>query len=331
MNFRALLFFWFLTVASLSVLSNAALAQSSQDVRYYNGTVELAAELMVPSAEGPRPAVVIAQGALYSDRTNRWSREVAYLFRDSGYVVLLTDKRGSGQSGGDWRSTAFEDLAQDVIAGVRLLQAHGRVDPTRVGIVGLSQSGRYVPLAATRAPDIAFVVSISSDTVSFLEQSLHEMANVARQNELSAAGVQAIVDLNLQAAHYLLSGEWEPYGTARAQALQQPWGAVAQGFPATPDAPVWEFLRLNSDFNPMAYWPAVRQPVFVMLGIEDERDNVAVRESVDRLQFGFALSGKTNYTIAVIPEAGHDAGLLSDGPALEQSRAALTAFITSLP
>lgn len=331
MKSRILQLTWLLLTGLVALHPGGARAQSFQDVFYNNGDIQLAAELMLPATQGAQPAVVIAQGALDSDRSNRWSRAIADIFRDNGFVVLLTDKRGSGQSAGDWRTTAFEHLADDVLAGVDFLRARQDVDPARVGIVGLSQSGRYVPLAATRMPEIAFVVSISSDSVSFLEQSLHEMANVARQNGLDAASTQAVVDLNLKAAHYLLSGDWEPYRDAREEALQQPWAQIAAGFPETADSPIWDFLRLNSDFNPMAYWPAVTQPVFIMLGVEDEHDNVAVAESVHRFQFAFGLAGKTNYSIAVIPDAGHDAGILGEGWPAKQSHDALISFISSLP
>lgn len=323
---------WWAVLACLVLAMEAPTQakESSYDVRYLNGKIQLAAELLLPENDGPHPGVVIGQGALDSDRTNRWSRKVAEIFRANGYIVLLTDKRGSGHSAGDWRSTSFEQLAGDMIAGFEYLRTRKDIDTSGIGLVGLSQSGRYVPLAAIREPKIAFVVNISGDNLSFLEQSLHEMGNVARQSGFGRTIRQEVIGLNLLAARYLLNGNWADYEKARQKALQGPWKTIAEGFPATRDAPIWNFLRLNSKFDPMAYWPAVSQPVLIMLGEDDEKDNVAVSETMRRFAFAFEQAGKTNYRSVVISAAGHDAGLLSGGKVGEQSRKVLENFIYSL-
>ena len=84
------------------VLADLVSAQSIQtiDVRYESGKVTLATLLMLPPGDKPVPAAVIAQGPGASDRTNRWSREIAEELVNNGLAVLLTDKRGAGVSGG---------------------------------------------------------------------------------------------------------------------------------------------------------------------------------------------------------------------------------------
>lgn len=271
----------------------------------YRSSVPLAAVFLKPAGPEPWPAAVIVHGSGASDRTNVWARAVAEVFVERGVAVLLTDKRGSGQSGGDWQTVGFEELASDAIAGVDYLKTRPDVDGRRIGLLGLSQGGWIVPLAAVRDADVAFVVNVSGATVSYAEQTMAEMQNTARQAGLTGAAVQEIVELNKAAGRYLLGGSWPEYAAMRERALAGPARRVAAGFPGTADAPVWQFLKKVGPYDPAPYWSVIAQPVLIAYGEKDEEDNVPVEESVRRARFIFEQTGKTNYRIVVVPAAGH--------------------------
>lgn len=277
----------------------------TEEVRYASGDVALAGLLMLPDARGPVPGAVIIQGSGRSDRTNQWARAIAEELVRGGVAVLLTDKRGTGASAGDWQTAGFDDLAGDALAGVAALRARPEIDPARVGLAGLSQGGWIAPLAASRSPDVAFVIDVSGAAVSYAEQSFHEMGNTARQAGLSDAGVGEVLALNRAAGQYLIDGDWAAYERARQHALGSEARPVAEGFPAARDARIWTFLRKSFAFDPMPYWIVLRQPVLVLLGADDERDNVPVAASVQRLERGWATAGKRNGRVVVIPGAGH--------------------------
>lgn len=293
-----------LLLSTANALADAPAPPREEDVAY-GGDVKLAAALLLPDGRGPWPAAVLAQGSGSSDRTNLWARGMAELLREHGLAVLLTDKRGSGKSAGDWRTAGFDELAGDVLAGVRYLRGRKDIDATRIGVVGLSQGGWIVPVAAARDSGIAFVVDVSGAGVSFAEQSFVEMANTAAKAGLSRDGVEEVLRLNALAMRFLVAGAWAPYQAARERALHGPAKEIAAGFPSTPDAAIWTFLRKVATFDPLPYWLTVTQPAFIAYGEDDEQDNVPVRESVHRLEFVFARAGKTNYRIVVAPKAGH--------------------------
>ncbi len=280
------------------------LAGPGEDVRY-GADPELAAELLLPDAEPPFPGAVILQGSGPSDRSNPWSRAIAEELARSGLAVLLTDKRGCGASRGEWRTAGFDELADDALAGVGFLRSLPEVDPGRVGLVGLSQGGWVAPVAAARSREVAFVVDVSGAAVGFVEPGLFEMANTARQAGFSEEVVGEVLELNRLAGRHGLAGEWAPYERARARALEGPWKAIAAGFPASADDPLWTFLRKVGSFDPLPHWALVSQPALVLYGAEDERDNVPVAESVRRLEHAFALARKTNARIEVVPGANH--------------------------
>ena len=302
---RLLLALLLLAAPEVARAQASAAPYRTEEVRYRNGDVELAGLLMLPPAAGPVPAAVIIQGSGRSDRTNQWARAIAEELVHGGTAVLLTDKRGSGASGGDWRTTGFADLAGDALAGVEVLRTRADVDSTRLGLVGLSQGGWIAPLAAARSRHVAFVVDISGAAVSYAEQSFHEMGNTARQAGLDEAGVREVLALNRAAGTYLVTGDWAAYQRAREHALGTSARPVAEGFPASADAPIWTLLREVFAFDPLPYWIVLPQPVLVLLGADDEQDNVPVAVSVQRLERGFASAGKTDGRVMVIPGAGH--------------------------
>jgi dipeptidyl aminopeptidase/acylaminoacyl peptidase len=289
----------------LALTAAAADASEPIEMRYANAGVELAGELLLPERGERHPALVVVHGSGPNDRRNAWARMIGALFVERGIAVLLTDKRGSGASRGDWRTAGFDELAGDALAGVAALRARDDVDATRVGLLGLSQGGWIVPLAAARSPDVAFVVDLVGASVSYAEQTFHEMANTARASGLDEDATRTVLALHRATGRYLAGGDWEAYARVRAAAMRTPAAKIAEGYPGSPDAPIWTFLRKVSAFDPLAYWAVLEQPVLVVYGAEDERDNVPVAESERRLRFAFERADKRNHTVAVIPGVGH--------------------------
>ena len=274
------------------------------DVRYRSGDLELAAALLLPGGAGPFPGAVILQGSGDSDRGNDWAREIAEGLARRGIATLLTDKRGSGASQGDWRTSDFRALASDALAGVAFLRAHPRVAREGVGLVGLSQGGTVAPLAAAESTDVAFVVDVSGSATTAVEQVNHEMRNTFRQAGLDEEQVEEGMRLQALAGDFLRTGAWDPYAAAREEALRGPLAPVAEGFPAERGSWVWTFWRGILDHDPIPAWRRLRQPVLVVYGERDERDNVPVAESVRRLEA--ALAGRSApWRVEVVPGTGH--------------------------
>jgi dienelactone hydrolase len=130
-----------------------------------------------PKAAGRRyPGAVMVHGSgrvTGQELLERAGRRLIAL----GFAVLAYDKRGVGGSTGEYSSIGpansdrmFDLLAADALAGIAALKARPDVDPARVGLVGFSQAGWIMPLAASRSRDVAFVVIISGPAVSVGEE-----------------------------------------------------------------------------------------------------------------------------------------------------------------
>ena len=130
----------------------------------------------IPRAGVPGVAVVHGSGTMPRDRHRYLVRPLNAM----GVAVLVYDKRGVGESTGTYHNIgtgnsieALGQLAGDASSAAKVLAAHRGVDPKRIGLIGQSQAGWIMPLAASRDPGLSFLVVISGPAVSVGYEILH--------------------------------------------------------------------------------------------------------------------------------------------------------------
>lgn len=165
-------------LAALSAfLRTATPAGADQALQLQSDGASLAAIIDVPeTVPRPLPAVVLIHGSgrvTAHDMLANAGRRLTAM----GFAVLAYDKRGVGGSTGEYTSIGpansdrmFGLLAGDALAGVDALRARKDIDARRIGLVGFSQAGWIAPLAASRSPHVAFIVTISGPAVSVGEE-----------------------------------------------------------------------------------------------------------------------------------------------------------------
>ncbi len=159
------------------IVFNQAAAQTLDSIRQTDITftsegVLLAGTLFSPT--DPQAAIVLVHGSGLEKRMNGFAKRLA----DRGIAVLTYDKRGVGASGGTYAgpevgtnnvdSANLSLLAKDASAAVNKLQEVAMDLP--VGLVGSSQAGWIIPMAATLNPSVDFMVLFSGPTITSLEQ-----------------------------------------------------------------------------------------------------------------------------------------------------------------
>lgn len=277
---------------------------SEEEISFDSDTLQMGGLLFMPEGSGPFPGAVFIRGSGDSYRDSLWARSFVDAFASHGIAVLLPDKRGNGTSEGDWRTADFNDYALDTIAGVEFLAGNPRVDPARVGVIGLSQGGHVAPLAGSLSSEISFVIDISGAATTPVEQVNHEMRNTFRQAGLDEEGIMQGMELQRLAGAYVRTGDWESYESAMARALVSPIASVAEGFPQTPDSWVWNWWRGIGDFDPIEHWSSLGKPALIVYGEDDELDNVPVKESVRRLE-PLRQQSWPSFEVLLYPDSGH--------------------------
>ncbi|MEA2439146.1 MAG: uncharacterized protein QOH76_570 [Thermoleophilaceae bacterium] len=153
-----------------------------EPVKFTSGGASLSGEFITPAAEGRHPAVVMLHGSGAVTREDY--REQAEFLAEHGVGALIYDKRGSGESTGssDYR---LSQLAEDGRAAVALLTKRAEVDPSGIGLWGVSEGGAVAPLVAAGNRDVAAVMVVSP--VVLAPASQEEWA-VRRNLHASGAG-----------------------------------------------------------------------------------------------------------------------------------------------
>lgn len=309
----------------LSLLFAVVAAVGAQrEVRWSNGDVELAGVLLLPAGEGPHPAAVILHGSGSADRTQPWARTFAQALRGDGLAVLVPDKRGSGESGGDWRQADFEDLARDALTAVELLRRLPEIDGSRVGLVGLSQGGHVVSAAAAQDSSLAFVVDVSGGAVTMADTVAWEVERAWRREGAPEEGVTLGLEL-LGVSNEVARGrgDWERYLAVRRKVEEAYGERAVETFPESRDDPYWDWWGRVVDFDPMTWWWTVDVPVLFLFGSEDEHQ--PTRASVERIEQVMVPEG-LDVTVRVFEGAGH--GLTTAHGALRADvRNALAGFL----
>lgn len=146
-------------------------SRTQVEVTFESRGVELRGVLDLPSTDGPHPAIVWVHG---SGREKHDANAPTYTrLLDPRFAVLAYDKRGVGRSEGECCPLDFDLLADDVVAAVDALRTRDDIDGDSIGLLGLSQGGWIIPVAATKSDEVSFAISLSGPAVSLGEEDLY--------------------------------------------------------------------------------------------------------------------------------------------------------------
>lgn len=260
--------------------------------------VKLSGELILP--QEPKGALVLVHGSGPGPRRayDTWSN----FFVSRGWAVVVFDKRGSGQSTGDWHAANFNVLADDVRAVLTWSRRQHELERLCVGLWGVSQAGWIIPqIAADGAVDFAIIqagATIPPD--EFIGQTV--------ESELRAYGFPADEIAKAKAYYELDSavsrGE-RPFSEIEA-AYREASAAGAEWIlkpPDAADAPDRRFMAAIAGYDPAEYWRKVRLPLLVLFG---EKDHVVpVEPNRSRLETLLAEAGNSRAQIVTLPDNNH--------------------------
>jgi uncharacterized protein len=156
---------------------NQIKAQSLEAIKVENVTFKSEGVILVGTIYKPKhsqSALVVVHGSGQEPRMTKF----AELLAKNGITVLTYDKRGVGESGGDYAgpevgsnnidSANLNLLARDASAAVNKLHEFDKNIP--IGLVGGSQAGWIIPIAASNNTLVQFMVLFSCPTITTLEQ-----------------------------------------------------------------------------------------------------------------------------------------------------------------
>lgn len=252
----------------------------------------LAGTLLLPLGSGPHPGIVLIHGSGADARQSY--RPVAHLFAQAGIAALFYDKRGTGDSTGNWFKAGLHELAGDAVGAVSYLGRHPAVDARRIGLWGISQGGWISIIAGVASEDIAFLVPFSGATVSPAQQELFRIANNVRD----LTGSEKLVDIVVRMEQ--LTYDFLYRATANPALAAKPW-----------------LPGIDMQYDPGSDLEQLEQPVLAVFGELDSLVPVGVsaRRYEQLTVAGNGSRGRTR--VAIFPQADHGLFLTTTGSRFE--------------
>lgn len=307
-----------LALSFASATAASAQTDSPLTVASADGTV-LAGTLYLPPGEGPYPVTILTHGSERGGRMQpgylRWAERI----RGRGIGVLVFDKRGVGESAGEYvEAPPLGVPASDVLAWVELLRVRDDVRADGIGVLGWSQGGWTGPLAASRSPHLSFVVAISGPGVSPLEQNIYDKTNRlmvsapdANAGERGARAVRLVMT-------YAATGANEDSAQAAWDAVaEEPWFESAYQFIPMFDRetgfgnPRFEEFLAHNLYDPVPALERVGVPMLAVFGGADRI--VPVEASIRAMRAAFERGDNPDLTVRVFDGANHGVSIRRAG------------------
>jgi pimeloyl-ACP methyl ester carboxylesterase len=304
--------FAFATLMACSATSSkhSPIGVREEQVRFSSGDVRLAGTLVLPGSPGPHAGVVLFHGSGPEGR----NLSMARWFAEQGVAALTYDKRGVGESEGNFREVPFMRLADDGLAAVDFLHARADIDGHKIGVWGLSQGGWLGPLAASRSPQVAFVISVSGPGVSPGEQMIFYYASQLRLRGLSENDIREASALRREVWNALRTDHGSEHARADLdRSRSAAWYNEVKdqednlfGLLQTPTdlkktrSTLW--FREEMGYDPVPTLQKLVVPALFIFGADDEL--VPVKQSVDAIN-AVSNAAKKDFTVVVFPHADH--------------------------
>lgn len=131
---------------------------AQREVSFLSGGETVRGDLLLPDGEGPFPVVVMAGGWCYVKELRQ--PQYAEDFVRRGFAALIFDYRRMGASDGSPRQHIDPwDQIEDYKNAITFAEGQPELDPTRIGIWGISYSGGHVLIVGATDPRVKAVVS----------------------------------------------------------------------------------------------------------------------------------------------------------------------------
>lgn len=289
----------------LESYADSSATSTKEAVQIRNGDITLKGGFIYkPSTPGPHPAIVLMHGGggdheILRITPNYFARRMA----ECGIVAITYDKRGTGDSDGDYASSTFDDFVADAGSAVDYLASLPEVNADRIGVIGFSQGGRLAPVVAVRNPAISFVVSVSGPFTPVGDTRLY-----AVRNSLVEAGVRdsvLAIAMPLWEEHFaLLEGK----GTGTLAELDNRISEGMEDFHHSLFPPMSDAIPRMGIYNSMGrdYVTELKDLTVPWLLLYGEKDTVVpVKASIDIAKDRMAAATNEDYEVMVFPNAGH--------------------------
>jgi dienelactone hydrolase len=286
----------------------------TESVAFDSEGIDIRGTLIKPADEGVFPAIVILHGSGPESRTGPGYRVIANTLARSGMAVLLYDKRGAGESGGDFESALYQDFVADAVAAVRYLAGRDDIDADNIGLQGNSEGGWFTPEVAYTTGQVAFIFNRVGPPLSWIENVIWEVRSDLLAEGIAETDVEKLTANTRRRWQYyiaagndpsLASGDLRDSINAELKQLRETIPGAADALPeslVTYNEATYASYAADFGYDPRPFLEAIDVPMIYTFGETDI--NVPTTRSVAFLE-KFREQYDKDIDIIVFEDVGH--------------------------
>ena len=265
----------------------------SEEISFESNGFNLNGTIWYPSIKANK-ALVIVTSSGNADRSA--SRAEAILFAQMGFTTFHYDKRGTGNSEGNWEVATIEELSADDINAIKYFSENTGIPLRKIGIKGSSQGGSKIPYILSELENLEFGVAVSSPGGTLLESDLNYWINrnaAALGNEIKEATALQ------QKVFEFIAGKLSRTALEKAMDNEKSKSWFANIWIPNLDEVQTDKKLL---YSPITYFETTKQPILILQGTLDE---IIPANSHELISKALTKSSNSNFETILLEGASH--------------------------
>lgn len=279
--------------------------------------VRLSGTLTFPLSRGSFSVVLLIAGSGPNDRDETVFEHKPFLvladhLTRQGFAVFRFDKRGCGESTGDYDKATSQEFADDVLAGIAYIKSRKEVNSHQIGLIGHSEGGIIAPIVAAKSKDVAFVVLMAGTCVTGEKILYEQITRIQR----TGGETDEIIDQSRRFVEQMcVIVKSEPDPQIAAVHLEKITKNFIATLPKIQEKATLEHLksiaaRINNDwfryfltYDPSIALKRLQAPALVLNGDLDLQ--VSSKRNLPIISQALTESGNKDFTIIELPKLNH--------------------------
>ena len=268
-------------------------APQSEEISFESNEFNINGTIWYSSNKGNK-ALVIVTSSGNADRSA--SRAEAILFARMGFTTFHYDKRGTGNSEGDWGVATIEELSEDDIKAIKYFSDKSGIPLKKIGIKGSSQGASKIPYILSELENLKYGIAVSCPGVTLLESDLNYWKN--RNAEALGKDIEDAAALQGKVFEYI-AGELSRADIEKALAIEKLESWFANIWVPNLDEVQTDKKLL---YSPIPYFETTKQPILILQGTLDE---IIPANSHELISNALSKSNNSNFKTVLLDEASH--------------------------
>ncbi|MCW8093088.1 alpha/beta hydrolase family protein [Alteromonas sp. ASW11-130] len=297
-------------------------SEESVQFKSADPNIMIAGTLTLPATSNKRnPAAILLHG------TGCWNRDqviyghkffmvIADYLTRNGITVLRYDKRGCGQSKGEFSEASLDSFIEDADGAVNYLLSRNEIKKQCIGLIGHSEGGLVAPMAAVNKDNLNTIIMMAGPGLAYPENIILSEKRIAEIKGFSDEFIKTQTETLRKIFDYVFTIDDTLILQSKVRDLlysSKEKLAVLAGLNQKEQEEYIEFLvrdysspSLIQDFKgapPSAYLSKLTIPVLALTGDKDV--NVPFPEEIQRIENVLKEHGNKVSTVKVFPGLNH--------------------------